>query len=131
MRAANAQAFLGISADLHGPSLHACVISTEISCICPYDLQILRLWYVNCIIFAGIGVDDAFVVLETWKRMDKEHPDMPIEEKMAITMKHAGVSVTVTSISDFAAFAAGISTVFYYCALVMLYMLLVYRDFLC
>ena len=43
--------------------------------------------------------------------MDREHPKKSIEEKMALTMKHAGVSVTVTSVSDFTAFAAGISTV--------------------
>ena len=56
-------------------------------------------------------MDDAFVIVETWKRIDKQHPKLPIEEKMALTMKHAGVSVTVTSVSDCVAFAAGISTV--------------------
>ena len=61
--------------------------------------------------YSGIGVDDAFVVIETWKRIDKQHHDKPVKERLALTMQHAGVSVTVTSITDFAAFAAGVSSV--------------------
>lgn len=68
-------------------------------------------------VFLGIGVDDCFVIVETWKRVDRENPEKPLEEKMALTMKHAGVSITVTSISDFAAFAAGISSVHISCAM--------------
>ena len=56
-------------------------------------------------------MDDVFVIIETWKRVNKQHPEKPVEEKMALTMQIAGVSVTVTSISDCVAFAAGISSV--------------------
>ena len=60
----------------------------------------------------AVGVDDAFVIMTTWTRINKAHQRRPIEERVAITMQHAGVSVTVTSFSDLVAFACGISTVF-------------------
>ncbi|XP_052790875.1 patched domain-containing protein 3-like isoform X1 [Mya arenaria] len=58
----------------------------------------------------AVGVDDAFVIITTWTRINKAHMRRPIEERVAITMQHAGVSVTVTSFSDLVAFACGIST---------------------
>ncbi|XP_060594980.1 NPC intracellular cholesterol transporter 1-like isoform X2 [Ruditapes philippinarum] len=58
----------------------------------------------------AVGVDDAFVIITTWNRINKHNKQFPIEERIAITMQHAGVSVTVTSFSDLVAFACGIST---------------------
>ncbi|KAL4218800.1 Patched domain-containing protein 3 [Mactra antiquata] len=58
----------------------------------------------------AVGVDDAFVIITTWNRINKTHNKAPIEERIAVTMQHAGVSVTVTSFSDLVAFACGIST---------------------
>lgn len=62
-------------------------------------------------LFLAVGVDDAFVIITTWNRMNKFHRQYPIEERVAVTMQHAGVSVTVTSFSDLVAFACGVSTV--------------------
>ena len=59
----------------------------------------------------AVGVDDAFVIITTWNRINKQGKQYSIEERVAITMQHAGVSVTVTSFSDLVAFACGISTV--------------------
>lgn len=58
----------------------------------------------------AVGVDDAFVIITTWNRMNKSPNKMSIEERIAVTMQHAGVSVTVTSFSDLVAFGCGIST---------------------
>ena len=60
---------------------------------------------------SAVGVDDAFVIVTTWERINKANMRLPIEERVALTMQHAGVSVTVTSFSDLVAFACGISTV--------------------
>jgi Niemann-Pick C1 protein len=36
---------------------------------------------------------------------------LPVPQRVALTMKHAGVSITVTSITDMAAFLIGSTTV--------------------
>ncbi|KAH3797092.1 hypothetical protein DPMN_150667 [Dreissena polymorpha] len=58
----------------------------------------------------AVGVDDAFVILTTWERVNKRHLHKPIEERVALTMQHAGVSVTVTSFTNLVAFASGVTT---------------------
>ncbi|XP_046544778.1 protein patched homolog 1-like isoform X1 [Haliotis rubra] len=59
----------------------------------------------------GIGVDDMFVIVESWKNLTPEEELLPLPQRVAVMMKHAGVSVTVTSITDIVAFGIGASTV--------------------
>ncbi|KAK3605298.1 hypothetical protein CHS0354_001415 [Potamilus streckersoni] len=59
----------------------------------------------------AIGVDDVYVIMESWKRIGLQHPELPVTERIALAVKHAGVSVTLTSVSNFVSFASGISTV--------------------
>ena len=56
-----------------------------------------------------------FVIMECWYNLssDPAIAAMSIPERMGRTMRHAGVSVTVTSITDVFAFGIGACTVRY------------------
>jgi len=59
----------------------------------------------------GIGIDDMFVIVQCYSNLSKEDLKRPLPIQMGITMKHAGVSITITSVTDFLAFVVGSSTV--------------------
>jgi len=60
----------------------------------------------------GIGIDDMFVISQCWQniRRDPTNHGLSIPDKMGIALKHAGVSVTVTSATDVFAFGVGAVT---------------------
>jgi len=60
----------------------------------------------------GIGIDDMFVIVQCWSNVNKDSgsPMMSTAEKIGLTLKHAGVSVTVTSVTDVFAFGVGAVT---------------------
>ena len=61
----------------------------------------------------GIGIDDMFVIMQSVSNVKKDPTlnHLTTEEKIALALKHAGVSITVTSITDVFAFAVGAVTV--------------------
>jgi len=52
----------------------------------------------------GIGIDDMFVIVQCWSNL---RVDASIQEKMGLALQHAGVSITVTSLTDIFAFGVG------------------------
>ena len=56
-------------------------------------------------------MDDMFVVIEAWKNLSPEENALPIPLKIATTMKQAGVSITITSVTNAVAFGIGATTV--------------------
>ncbi|KAH3832259.1 hypothetical protein DPMN_105540 [Dreissena polymorpha] len=52
-----------------------------------------------------------FVIVSAWNNLSDTERVLPLDRKMALTLKHAGVSITVTSITDIVAFGIGGSTV--------------------
>ena len=54
-----------------------------------------------------------FVIVQCWTNMKRDTTNLglSIADKMAIALKHAGVSVTVTSLTDVFAFGVGAVTV--------------------
>jgi len=60
----------------------------------------------------GIGIDDMFVIAQCWSNMQKDplNAGLSLPDRMGIAMKHAGVSVTVTSLTDVFAFGVGAVT---------------------
>ena len=61
----------------------------------------------------GIGIDDMFVIAQCWSNMQKDplNAGLSLPDQMGIALKHAGVSVTVTSLTDVFAFGVGAVTV--------------------
>jgi len=55
-------------------------------------------------ILLGIGVDDMFVLVHA---LEQTPADMPVPKRVATCMGHAGVSITITSLTDLLAFALG------------------------
>eukprot|EP01026_Neomeris_dumetosa_P062917 TRINITY_DN5965_c0_g1_i1.p1 TRINITY_DN5965_c0_g1~~TRINITY_DN5965_c0_g1_i1.p1 ORF type:complete len:894 (+),score=109.62 TRINITY_DN5965_c0_g1_i1:70-2751(+) len=54
----------------------------------------------------GLGVDDSFVILGAYFKQTTKG-NLGVVDRMSETMRHAGTSITVTSLTDLAAFAIG------------------------
>ncbi|KAJ4445678.1 hypothetical protein ANN_12362 [Periplaneta americana] len=59
----------------------------------------------------GIGVDNTFVIMQCLDNLGKGEKSASVPERIGQTLQHAGVSITVTSLTDILAFAVGTSTV--------------------
>ncbi len=53
----------------------------------------------------GVGMDDAFVLVASWRKTDKNVPNC---ERMAMAYSEAAVSITLTTLTDFFSFVVGI-----------------------
>jgi predicted RND superfamily exporter protein len=60
----------------------------------------------------GIGIDDMFVIVQCLNNHKQGDPDgrTPVPDLIGAAMKHAGVSITVTSVTDVLAFGVGAVT---------------------
>jgi len=58
-------------------------------------------------VILGIGVDDSFVIMNAFDRTD---PTLPVPKRIAAAISHAGISIMVTSLTDFVAFAISVSS---------------------
>ena len=56
----------------------------------------------------GIGIDDMFVITQCWNNLASK-PGLSRERRLGLTLAHAGLSITVTSVTDIAAF--GVSAI--------------------
>lgn len=56
----------------------------------------------------GLGIDDAFIITSEF---DRTPSTLPVRERIAHALSHAGVSITITSITDVVAFGIGSSTI--------------------
>lgn len=67
-------------------------------------------WYFT-LWFAGIGVDDMFVVVGSYQSLSHHELSLPLTQRMGKLLRHAGVSILVTSVTDILAFGIGATTV--------------------
>ncbi|RUS80143.1 hypothetical protein EGW08_012100 [Elysia chlorotica] len=59
----------------------------------------------------GLGVDDMFVIIRALNCLSPEDQTLDIPDRMGPVLRHAGVSITVTSVTDFVAFIIGSTTI--------------------
>lgn len=59
--------------------------------------------------FAGIGIDDTFVMLAAWRRTSSK---LSVPERMGSMLSEAAVSITITSLTDMISFFLGIMSPF-------------------
>ena len=62
-------------------------------------------------LMVGLGIDDMFVIMKVYRNLDGLK-ESDIESKIGLTLRHAGVAISVTSLTDICAFAVGAITVF-------------------
>jgi Niemann-Pick C1 protein len=58
----------------------------------------------------GIGIDDMFVIIQSFDNLRGESLTKTLLPRFGLTMKHAGVAITITSVTDLLAFGVGGST---------------------
>ncbi|XP_066939871.1 patched domain-containing protein 3-like isoform X1 [Macrobrachium rosenbergii] len=63
------------------------------------------------LLMLGLGVDDMFVIVQCFSNLNQEERRLELKQRMATALRHAGVAITVTSITDFGAFFIGATTV--------------------
>ena len=73
----------------------------------------LAILFSYCNAFSGIGIDDMFVIVQCLNNQKRSHSGNlpPVSEMIGAALKHAGVSITVTSVTDVLGFGVGAVTV--------------------
>merc|ERR1719188_436824 len=61
----------------------------------------------------GVGIDDMFVILQCWNNLaaSGRHAGLSVEERVGMALQHAGVAITVTSVTNVLAFGVGAATI--------------------
>ena len=59
----------------------------------------------------GIGVDNMFIIVQALDNLKSGPTKPPVDRRIALAMKHAGVSITVTSITNMSVFLIGSTSV--------------------
>ncbi|GLV43096.1 Patched-related [Carabus blaptoides fortunei] len=59
----------------------------------------------------GLGVDDIFVIISFWNQLAVEQMRGSLPQRIGYMLRHAGVSISLTSITDFMAFLVGSFTI--------------------
>ena len=63
-------------------------------------------------IILGIGVDDVFVLTDTWRAKKIDHPDLRVSDLMSVTILEAGKAMATTSASTAFSFLANATSQF-------------------
>ena len=56
----------------------------------------------------GIGIDDMFVIVQSFDNLKEHEKNQDLPSQFGIALKHAGVAITITSVTDLLAFGIGV-----------------------
>lgn len=79
--------------------------------ICGVTLKNSQLNSIILFLLLGLGVDDAFVLCSEFNRACQENPKATVSRRIALTARHGGMSILITSATDALAFLIGSATV--------------------
>ena len=85
--------------------------SCSVSLTPTYTLTCSKLVLTTARDVTGIGVDDMFVITQCYDQLTHSEKLLPMHQRIGLTLKHAGMSIFVTSITDICAFGIGSTTV--------------------
>jgi len=74
-------------------------------------LMFTQLHNVLPFLMLGIGIDDMFVLVQSYENLTKEERKMSLEDRFGKALSYAGMAVSVTSVTNIVAFALGATTV--------------------
>ncbi|UYV68760.1 daf-6 [Cordylochernes scorpioides] len=88
-------------------SILSLISSFGFTVILGYDL--IAVAVVVPFLMLGIGMDNTFILLASWRKTDIHDP---LDRRMERTMSHAGSSITISSLTTFASFVVGTFVIF-------------------
>ncbi|XP_023234436.1 patched domain-containing protein 3-like [Centruroides sculpturatus] len=97
--------WLGISACISA----GLAIASGIGLVCHLHIDFIDFNIGLCFIILGTEIDDAFVIISAWRCTSVEDT---VEKRMGQAFSKAGVSITVTSLTNFVSFCIGMTTHF-------------------
>ena len=74
-------------------------------------LMFTQLHNVLPFLMLGIGIDDMFVLVQSYENLTKEELKLSLEERFGKALSYAGMAVSVTSVTNIVAFMLGATTV--------------------
>ena len=77
--------------------------------VCYMGVDFIALCLAAPFLLLGIGIDDTFVMMSAWRRTSSQ---TSVPERLGQAFSDAAVSITVTSVTDFLSFIAGVITPF-------------------
>ncbi|XP_076454785.1 patched domain-containing protein 3-like [Babylonia areolata] len=93
------------------------IVATALSILGSMGLMMLcRVNFINIVgiipfLITGIGIDDLFLLMSAWSSTLGDRT-LTVPQRVGCTLKNSGVSVSITSLTDFLAFVIGISSEF-------------------
>uniref|UniRef100_A0A1I7U1G2 SSD domain-containing protein n=1 Tax=Caenorhabditis tropicalis TaxID=1561998 RepID=A0A1I7U1G2_9PELO len=103
---------LGIS----GVLVTLCAIISSTGLLMLFDVTFVDMCTVMPFLSLTIGIDDTFLMLAAWHETDR---NLPYEKRIEKSMRHAAVSISITSLTDSLAFLIGsiapLPAVMYFC----------------
>ena len=76
-----------------------------------FGLMFTQLHSILPFLMLGVGIDDMFVLVQSYENLSEEEKKLPLPERFAKTLSYAGMAVSVTSVTNIVAFSLGATTV--------------------